>query len=169
MELRSGRKTGSAAEAAASPRGDGSGGGGQSRHDTMAQVMSSLGATALDREQPQYVSKDVKTDCPMYVGMGQNGMGFKKWYDTRFTPRVWLPKQAEGEKARDNTLLQEKITAHTAWLRSRPRQRPQAAQPRDREEGDGETHSLSERKMATRQPTAVLQVLAVGWIQSLNG
>ena len=65
----------------------------------MAEVMSSLGATAIDKEQPQYISKDVKTTCPMYVGLGQNGMGFKKWYDTRFTPRVWLPKVSEGKRA----------------------------------------------------------------------
>ena len=51
-------------------------------------------------------------------------MSFKKWHDTKFMPRVWLPKEAEGRKARDKKLLQLGISAHTSMLRHRP-SRPQ--------------------------------------------
>ena len=108
----------------------------------MAEVMSSLGATALDPGQPQYVSKDVKTACPMYVGLGQNGMGFKKWYDTRFIPRVWSPKESEGHRAREKKMLQLMIQARTQLLKAqrstRTRAPPQRREEEEEEELDGD-------------------------------
>lgn len=114
------------------PKGQGSSssanGGGDKAHDgsevTMRDVMASLGASVGAPATLKYGSKDAKSTCPLYVGLGENGMSFKKWHDTKFMPRVWLPKEAEGRKARDKKLLQLRISAHTSMLRHRPSRPP---------------------------------------------
>ena len=157
MELRSGKKTGAASEAAPS-RGDGAGSGGHSRA-TMEEVMSSLGAAVVDPGKAQYVSKDIKTACPMYIGLGQNGMGFKKWYNTRFLPRVWAPKETEGLRARTKKMLQLKLAARTQLLKSRVRrgalQTPAAQGGQSEDEDEGEQTVVEDEAESTSDQFAL--------------
>ena len=106
---------------------------------TIQEVMSSLGATVGEHGTAQYVSKDAKTTCPMYVGLGQNGMGFKKWYTTRFLPRVWSPKETEGRRAREKKMLQLQIQARTSLLKGRGRASPDGEEEEEEESGEGES------------------------------
>jgi hypothetical protein len=76
----------------------------------MAELMGELSAKAGEPGQLEYTSKEAKSTCPMYVGLGQNNMGFKKWFNTKLLPRVWAPKETAGRRARDKKLMMPRFS-----------------------------------------------------------
>ena len=89
------------------PKGQGSSrsanGGGDKAHDgsevTMRDVMASLGASVGAPATLKYGPKDAKSTCPLYVGLGENGMSFKKWHDTTRRSAVQKPPGPTGSPA----------------------------------------------------------------------
>ena len=137
----------------AAPRpGNGDGEEAVGSHDgSVASIMASLsGAGGGSSRSLQYVTKTVETDRPMYVGLGENHMEFKKWYKTRFTPRVWDPVYQSGIRKRESKLLQQRITAVTALQR---RRKPDDDGPRPPLEIDPATMQMMEQLADTELPT----------------
>ncbi len=91
---------------------------------SMTQVMSDLiNATAGPAATPTYVKNTVETECPMFVSLGDNQMGFATWHEECFLPNKLNPEIAKRERQRTEKFKMMELNALNQWARH---QRPAA-------------------------------------------